>query len=57
MNIPCQCCRKELPRDWPWTTCDQCGYRICSSCIGVHRGQYGSGFKCSQCAFGHMKMK
>ena len=57
MWIPCQCCGKQLPQDWTWYVCDTCGYRVCPSCLGSHRGPYGSGFKCSQCAFGHMHKK
>lgn len=57
MWIPCQCCGQQLPQDWRWYVCDTCGYRICPSCLGRHSGPYGSGFKCSQCAFGHMQEK
>ena len=57
MYIPCQCCGKQYPQEWSWYVCDTCGYRVCSFCLGVHKGPYGSGFKCSQCAFGHMKPK
>lgn len=57
MWIPCQCCGQQYPQDWRWYVCDTCGYRICPSCLGRHSGPYGSGFKCSQCAFGHMKEK
>lgn len=57
MWIPCQCCGQQYPQDWHWYVCDTCGYRICPSCLGRHKGPYGSGFKCSQCAFGHMKDK
>ena len=55
--IPCQCCGKMLPTNWSWYVCNQCGYRICPSCIGKHKGKYGSGYKCSQCPFGQMKEK
>lgn len=57
MLIPCQCCGKQLPQDWSWFVCDTCGYRICPFCLSSHRGPYGSGYKCSQCAFGHMQKK
>lgn len=57
MLIPCQCCGKQLPQDWTWFVCDTCGYRVCPSCLGSHRGPYGAGYKCSQCAFGHMQRK
>ncbi len=57
MFIPCQCCGKQLPQSWTWYVCNTCGYRVCPSCLGVHKGSYGSGFKCSQCAFGQMKLK
>ena len=55
MWIPCQCCGKQYPQEWSWYVCDTCGYRICSHCLGSHRGPYGAGYKCSQCAWGHMK--
>ena len=56
MQIPCQNCRKEYPTNWKWYICDKCGYRICSSCITVHKGPYSSGgYKCSQCSYGQMK--
>ncbi len=56
--IPCQNCGKELPSDWSWYVCDKCGFRVCPSCLGDHKGPYSSGgFKCSQCAFGYMKQK
>ena len=55
--IPCQNCGREYPSDWRWYVCDKCGFRICPSCIGVHKGKYGAGYKCSQCAFGQMKEK
>ena len=57
MFIPCQCCGREYPENWNWYVCDTCGYRICHPCLSRHRGPYGSGgFKCSQCAFGNMKL-
>ena len=57
MLIPCQCCGKQLPKDYrSWFVCNQCGYRVCPSCLPRHRGPYGSGgYKCSQCAHGQMK--
>lgn len=56
MLIPCQCCGQQLPTSWRWYVCDKCGYRVCPACLSKHRGQYSSGgYKCSQCAFGHMK--
>ena len=56
--IPCQHCSKELPNNWSWFICDKCGFRVCPSCLSSHKGQYSSGgFKCSQCAFGHMVQK
>ena len=56
--IPCQNCGKELPSDWSWYVCDKCGFRVCPSCLGSHKGPYSlGGFKCSQCAFGYMKEK
>lgn len=55
--ISCQNCGREYPSNWHWYTCDKCGFRICSSCLGAHKGKYGTGYKCSQCAFGQMKEK
>ena len=55
MLIPCQCCGKEYPKDFNWYVCDKCGYRVCPFCLSRHRSRYGTGFKCSQCAFGQMK--
>ena len=55
--IPCQCCGQEFPEHWNWYVCDKCGYRICPSCLAKHSGRYGAGYKCSQCAFGHMQRK
>ena len=58
MNIPYQCCRTELPTSWSWFVCNKCGFRVCPSCLGRHKGEYSSGgFKCSQCAFGTMEQK
>lgn len=57
MNIPCQHCRKELPTNWNWFVCNTCGFRVCPHCLSAHRGPYGQGFKCSQCAFGQMQQK
>ena len=56
-QIPCQCCGKQLPQNWNWYVCNQCGFRVCPSCLSEHRGQYGQGFKCSRCAFGQMQMR
>jgi len=55
--IPCQCCHQEFPRQWTWYVCNECGFRVCVNCLGSHQGQYGGGFKCSQCAFGQMEQK
>lgn len=52
--IACQCCRQQLPTGWRWLECDTCSFRICPQCIGKHSGPFGAGFKCSQCAFGHL---
>lgn len=52
--IRCMCCGKELPSSWNWYVCDSCGYRVCPFCINKHRGLYGTGYKCSQCRFGHL---
>ncbi|MDR1594154.1 MAG: hypothetical protein LBS43_06695 [Prevotellaceae bacterium] len=54
--IPCQNCGKEFDAiGWRWFICDKCGFRVCTSCLSQHSGKYGSGYKCSQCAFGYMK--
>ena len=53
--IPCHNCGKLFSQTWDWLVCDKCGFRICTFCIGTHKGQHGSGFKCSRCAFGMMK--
>lgn len=52
--IPCQWCRQEYVKSWPFLVCDGCGFRICQPCLGKHQGSYGAGFKCSQCAFGNL---
>jgi len=58
MMLPCQCCGKELPEEWNWYVCDKCGYRICQSCLAIHKGRYSNGgYKCSQCVSGKLKMK
>lgn len=54
--VPCHNCKKEFPHDkWNWYECDKCGYKICQTCRSTHKGKYGGGSKCSQCAFGFMK--
>lgn len=55
--IPCQNCGKEYPEDWAWYVCDKCGFRICLACLSTHTGKYGSGYKCSRCAFGQIHKK
>ncbi len=55
--IPCQNCGKDKPKSVSWYICDKCAFRICMHCISKHKGKYGTGFKCSQCRFGHMKKK
>lgn len=56
--ISCQHCGRELPSEWSWYVCDKCGFRVCPTCLGSHKGPYSSGgFKCSKCAFGHMEQK
>jgi hypothetical protein len=52
MNIPCQCCRNQLPINWMWYVCNRCGFRICAHCLNRC-----GGFKCGQCSFGHMEKK
>jgi hypothetical protein len=52
--IPCQSCGQMLPVNWNWFVCTTCGFRICPTCLGLHTGPYGSGYKCSRCPFGQM---
>ena len=54
--IPCQNCGKELPDTFMWYVCDKCGFRVCTFCLNKHSSKYGSGFKCSRCAFGKMQL-
>lgn len=56
--IPCQCCGQQyVGESWSWYVCDECGYRICMSCHGIHSGPYGNGgFKCSQCMTGYLEL-
>lgn len=57
-RIPCQCCGREYPLFWNWFICNKCNYRICGFCLNDHKGNYGNGgYKCSQCAFGQMKLQ
>lgn len=55
--IPCHCCGREFPSNLTWYVCDKCGYRICPFCLTRHKGRYGAGLKCSQCAFGLMRKR
>ncbi|MBQ3580395.1 MAG: hypothetical protein II975_05320 [Bacteroidales bacterium] len=57
--VPCHCCGKQVPVEWMWYVCDSCGYRVCASCLGKHRGPYnqGGGVKCSQCMSGTLRYK
>ena len=56
--IPCQRCGHMLPRHYSWFVCDECGYRVCQHCQGKHTGPHGNGgYKCSQCALGHLEIK
>lgn len=48
---------KSFRIPWRWIICDRCGFRVCPKCLNTHKGKYGSGFKCSRCAFGHMRNK
>lgn len=52
--IPCQWCHQGFMDTWRWLICNRCGFRICSTSIAKHQGTYGTGYKCSQCALGHM---
>lgn len=56
-QISCQNCGKQLPQNWNWYVCNKCGFRVCPYCLSEHRGQYGSGYKCSRCAFGQMQLR
>lgn len=53
--IRCQCCKRELPSNQYWYRCGTCGYRICTECLNRHTGEYGRGYKCSQCIQGQMQ--
>lgn len=54
--IPCQNCGREYSAAWTWYVCDKCGFRVCLSCLGDHKGPYSSGgYKCSKCAWGYME--
>lgn len=53
--IPCMHCKKEYGHKHTFFRCETCGFRVCAACLSKHKGQYGSGFKCSQCRFGKMK--
>ena len=56
MLVTCQCCHRTMSDKGHWFVCDSCGYRICPSCLSSHSGPFSSGgYKCSQCAWGHMK--
>jgi hypothetical protein len=52
---PCMCCGREYTESWIWYRCDQCGFRICQGCLSAHRGEFGSGLKCSRCVWGWMR--
>ena len=53
--IPCQNCGQQYTQNWIWYVCNCCGFHICQSCLCTHQEPYGSGFKCSRCAFGQMR--
>ena len=56
MLVTCKCCHRTMSDKGHWFVCDSCGYRICPSCLSSHSGPFSSGgYKCSQCAWGHMK--
>lgn len=57
--VPCHWCGKQYPVEWMWYVCDSCGYRVCASCLGKHRGRYNTsgGTKCSQCMSGTLRSK
>ena len=56
--ISCMNCGQKLPSNWVWYVCNECGYRICPSCLGKHKGEYAEGgFKCSQCAYGYLEKR
>ena len=53
--IPCMLCRRQYSTTFSWYVCDKCGYLVCPGCIQSHKGPYGGGTKCSQCAWGYLK--
>jgi hypothetical protein len=57
--VSCPCCGRTLLTNHQWYVCDKCMFRICPWCLGKHKGKYASsgGIKCSQCAFGMLKLK
>ena len=56
MNIPCENCGVERPRDIWWEKCDKCGFRVCPGCLFKHKGKYGGGSrKCSRCMWGMLR--
>lgn len=56
--IPCQNCFQQFPPSFMWYVCNECGFRICPSCLAKHKGRYSNGGnKCSQCQTGILRMK
>lgn len=40
--IPCKCCGTQFTETWLWMVCNKCGYHICLSCLGRHKGLMGT---------------
>ena len=57
-NVSCFCCGKMYSPNMTCWRCEVCSFRICRFCLQKHKGKFGSGgFKCSQCQFGHLKLR
>lgn len=53
--IPCMNCGETHLGEWHWYICDCCGFRVCASCEGCHKGSFSDGGeKCSRCLNGHL---
>lgn len=57
--VACMCCGASYTPSWTWYICDNCNFRICTSCLTKHKGKYApsGGFKCSQCYIGWLKLQ
>ena len=56
--VKCQACKREADKAQTWYVCDNCGFRVCDSCISIHTGEYNrcAGAKCSQCIDGILRI-